>query len=464
MTPTSRPARAPRPIALLLTLVFLSAACTGTQPTPTSTPSAATPTPSPQATQAPFPTDSPGAIELAMADVARSPASDADARAAAAAINTFAFDLHRALAEDGGNVVFSPTSIAIALAMARAGARGETAVQMDAVLRAVASDDHAAWLNGLDQALASRSGTFLDDERNEHELLLDIANASFAQRDYPLEKAYLEALASRFGAGLYLVDFMADPEAARQQINAWARERTQERIPEVLQPPDVTSDSRLALVNAIYLKAPWQRVFEEKRTTTESFIRADGSRVDVPLMHSPGSAACATGEGWGAFELPYLGNTMSMLVIVPDDLEAFEAGLGPEVLAATLLAFETQIAVPDVALPRFEVETRANVASLLAALGMPDAFDPAAADFSGMTTADRLYVGRVIHQANISVDEKGTEAAAVTVVGMDTGGGPPDVCTVRADRPFLFAVRDRDTGAILFLGRVVDPSAPASSS
>jgi serpin B len=390
--------------------------------------------------------------------VPRANATVDDAKAAAAAINDFGFDLHRRLSEKSGNLVFSPASVAIALGMARAGARGETAAQMDTVLRGVASDDHAAWLNGLDQALATRSGTFEDDEGNAHELTLDIANAYFAQRDYAFEESFLEALASRFDAGMQLVDFIADAESARGLINEWAAEQTRGRIPEVLQPGDVTGDTRLALVNAIYLKAPWLRPFQVDQTTDEPFTKLDGSTVKVPTMHAS-TASCATGSGWGAFELPYIGNALSMLVIVPDDLETYEASVDSAVIAAVTRAFEEQYAVPDITLPRFGFETREELPDILAALGMPDAFNPATADFSGMTTADKLFISKVIHQANISVDEKGTEAAAVTVVGMDTGGGPSEICTVHADRPFLFALRDRETGAILFLGRVVDPSA-----
>ncbi|HSL34484.1 MAG TPA: serpin family protein, partial [Candidatus Limnocylindrales bacterium] len=161
-----------------------------------------------------------------MADLPRASASLDDAKAAAAAINDFGFDLHRRLSTKAGNVVFSPASVAIALGMARAGARGETAAQMEAVLREVASDDHATWLNGLDQLLAGRSGTFEDDEGTSHELVLDIANTYFAQRDYPLQETFLEVLATRFGAGMQLVDFIADSEAARGLINAWADEQT----------------------------------------------------------------------------------------------------------------------------------------------------------------------------------------------------------------------------------------------
>jgi serpin B len=402
---------------------------------------------------------SPAAIELAKADVARSAGSDAEARAAAAAINAFAFELHRKMSATGGNVVFSPSSVAIALGMARTGAVGKTGTEMDAVLHSVASEEHANWLNALDQVLAERSGTFQDDEGTSHELALDIANSYFAQRGFRFEAAFLGALAARFGAGMQLVDFKNDPEAARVLINAWANELTRGRIPEVLKPPDVKPSTRLALVNAIYLKAPWLRPFDLERTTAEAFTRPDGSAVEVPMMHAYSGAGCATGPGWGAFELAYIGGKMSMLVIVPDDLEAFEQALDPATLDRVFAAMAERVAVPIVSLPRFKFETRKELVPILADLGMPTALDRMLADFSAMTTEEPLFIAKVIHQANISVDEKGTEAAAVTVVGMDTGGGPSDECKVAATRPFLFALRDTETGAILFLGRVVDPTA-----
>ncbi len=460
MSPTRSPTSAPTPNP---TSAPTPSPTSAPIPSPTSAPipsPTSAPIPSPTSAPIPSPTFIAGQIELARVNVARADSSDPDAAEAAAGINAFGFDLHRALAKSGGNVVFSPTSIAIALGMARAGARGETAAQMDGVLRDVASDEHANWLNSLEQALSARSGTFEDDQGTTHELTLDLTNAAFAQRDYAFEDAFLEALASRFGAGVNLVDFATDPQAARLLINAWASEQTRERIPEVLKPDDVSAATRLALVNAIYLKAPWYRPFPAHQTSTDPFTRPDGSVIDVPTMHSSEGASCATGEGWGAMDLPYLGHTLSMLVVVPDDLVAFEADLDADRLASIDRAFTDQVAVADVSLPKFDFETRKSLISILVKLGMPNAFDPGAADFSGMTAEDRLYIGMVIHQANISVDEKGTEAAAVTVVGMDSsGGGPTDVCTVRADRPFLFAIRDRETGAILFMGRVVDPAA-----
>jgi serpin B len=176
------------------------------------------------------------------------------------------------------------------------------------------------------------------------------------------------------------------------------------------------------------------------------------------MMHAGIGTRCATGPGWGAIELPYIGRELAMLVIVPDDLRAFETSLQPGTIDAIEKAMDVAEAVPEVSLPRFSFETRAELGTVLADLGMPRALDPDLADFSAMTTQERLFIGKVVHQANISVDEKGTEAAAVTVVGVDTGGGPPERCIVAANRPFLFAIRDSETGAILFLGRITDPS------
>lgn len=446
----------------LLAITFV-AACTGTTPSPgftTDPPVTPAPTTGPTASPAPSvpASPSPAGIELAKASVPRAAATIDDARQAAAAINAFGFQLHRALAAAGTNLVASPTSVAIALGMARIGARGPTAAEMDAVLSDLATDEHAAWLNGLDQALATRTSTFRDDEGTTHDQTLDISNASFAQRDLAFEASYLDALAARFDAGQYLVDYQADTEAARRQINAWASERTRGRIPEVLGADDLSPDTRLALVNAIYLKASWARAFQEDQTNEAPFMRPDGSTVTVPLMRVLG-ASCGTGDGWSAADIPYLGNQLSMLVIVPEDLVAFERSLDGDVIAAIDTTIAATTTIDDVTLPRFDFETREELGDILAAMGMPTAFDAATADFSGMTAQTRLVISKVIHQANISVDEKGTEAAAVTVVGMDTTGGPSETCTAHADRPFLFALRDVETGAILFMGRVVDPSA-----
>ncbi len=403
----------------------------------------------------PVPSD-PTGITLAAAHVPRASAPPADAKVAAAAIDAFGLDLFRRLAASGGNAVISPASIAVALSMAQAGARGETASQMDSVLHGAGSGSGAG-INALDQALAARNGTFKDVEGHDLTVALRIANAPFAQSGMALEPPFLDALASRFGAGLRLVDYRRDPEAARNLINAWVKGQTEGRIPELLASGILDSFTRLTLVNAVYMKAPWQVPFDTELTEPAPFTRADGSTVDVPTMAGGGQQLrYAEGAGWRAVELPYAGGSLAMTIVVPDDLAAFVQHLGAaqfEQISGALAEREVELW-----LPRFPIQTEADLGETLSALGMPLAFDPERANFSGITTEERLYVSAVVHQANISVDEKGTEAAAATAVAMAASAMPAGPVTLRVDRPFLFAVRDVPTGAILFLGQVTDPS------
>ncbi|MEX1173722.1 MAG: serpin family protein [Chloroflexota bacterium] len=442
-------------------------------------------------------------IELAKANVARALADPLDAKSAAASINAFGLDLFQAMLDDpkldlsAKNVVFSPASIALALAMARAGARGDTSAQVDDVLHVSGWGELGTGLNALDQALASRSATWTDSEGARRQVALRIANGSFAQRGWTIEDGFLDAISSAFGAGVQLVDYAGDPEAARRAINAWVSQQTAHRIPELLRPENVSPLTRLYLVNAVYLKAEWERWFFEDETESESFTRLDGTRVDVPMMYRVGGGSVGNDplpyvrdDGWQAVELRYRhadGTApLAMTLILPDDLPAFEARLSADQLArisAALDAERKRIEGPqtcpsnfepgncypyDVRLfmPRFAIETRVDLKDVLSAVGMPLAFDRDRADFTGIhvpeTDGDRLHVETVIHQANIDVDEKGTEAAAATAVGMDTGGGPTALreITLRLDRPFMFALRDVETGAVLFMGRVTDPSMP----
>jgi serpin B len=385
----------------------------------------------------------------------RASADPTDARAAGDALTGFGLDLYRAIAPEHTNLVLSPTSIALALGLARAGARGDTAAEMDAVMREVASDAHAGWLNALDQALAERSGTFTDDAGQELPVALRIANAPFVQDGLALEPAYVDALAERFGADVQRVDFRTRTEEARGTINGWVDERTEGRIEELIAEGILTPDSRLALVNAIYLKAPWQSPFTTERTEDGAFTRADGSTVDVPFMRMTESFGYAAGDGWQAVELPYLGGSLALTVIVPEDLAAVRRTLTPEAFADLVADLEPTMV--QLALPRFGIETQAELATLLADLGMPTAFGDRA-DFTGITGDEPLAISNVIHQANMDVDEKGTEAAAATAVVIRATGMPGEPVEVRADRPFLFALRDVPTGAVLFLGHVGDPS------
>jgi serpin B len=398
----------------------------------------------------------PSGIQLAAAAVPRAVADPADALKAAEGMNAFGLDLYRAIATGTGNVVVSPASVAIALSMARAGARGQTAAQMDTVLRSIASDEHASWMNALDAALAARTGTFKDIAGKDAQVTLRIANAPFAQRGMTLVPAYLEALATRFAAGLRLVDFRSAAEPARQAINLWVSDQTEKRIPELLARGDVDTLTRLVLVNAIYLKAAWLTPFAPELTKPGAFHKLDGSTVDVPMMAGGGSLPYAAGAGWRAVEVPYVGEALAMTLIVPDDLATFEARLD----AATLSAITSALTATevDLTLPKFGIETQADLAGALAAIGMPLAFDRDRADFSGITTEEKLVISKVVHQANIDVDEKGTTAAAATAVVLMATALPAEPVTMHVDRPFLFAVRDTKTGAILFLGRVTLPA------
>ena len=396
-------------------------------------------------------------VSLAKANVPRAAANAADAKEAAAAVDAFGIDLYRKIATGEKDVVFSPASISLALAMARVGAKGVTATEMDAVLHDVASDPHAAWLNALDAELSSRTGTFLDSNGKEQPVTLRIANAPFAQKGTAFVQAYLDALASRYGAGVRLVDYRTQTEAARTAINAWVSEQTEKRIPELLVPGVLETATRLTLVNAIYLKAAWLTPFEEKATKDASFTRLDGSTVAVPTM-ALGEilryAKGADGGGWQAVELPYVGGKLALTVIVPTDLRAFETALTPELYATVVAGLDERFVT--LAMPKFGIESKVDLASTLAAMGMPTAFTDRA-DFSGITTEEPLEISAVVHQANIDVDENGTTAAAATAVVMRATAMPSEPVTLTIDRPFLFALRDVETGAVLFLGRVTEP-------
>jgi serpin B len=396
------------------------------------------------------------ANDVARSDASRAGGSASDARQAAAAINAFGFDLFKAIAPADRNEVFSPTSISLALAMARAGAAGETARQMDAVMHGIYGTGGGNGLSSLDQALAGLSGSFRNGPGAVQAVKLHIANAPFAQRGLTLQQPYLDALASKFDAGLRLADFAGDPNGSCKLINGWVRDQTEGRIPNILGGLD--SQTRLVLADAIYMKAPWQAAFWPEATKDSPFTRLDGSQATVPTMSLDlDLATYAAGPGWQAAELGYVGGSLAMTVILPDDLAAFEMKLDADLFDQIAGALERTPG--DLTLPRFKAETRIDLTGTASEMGMPSAFEKDA-DFSGITVQQRLFISEVMHQANISVDEKGTEASAAATVAIAAAAtSPADRVTFHVDRPFLFAVRDRQTGAILFLGRIVDPSA-----
>ena len=400
-------------------------------------------------------------VQLIASDRERnqSAASADDIAAVARAQQEFAAALYAILADEPGDLVFSPASIHIAMAMALAGAEGDTEAQIAAALGVDGIDParlHDA-LNALDALLEARNRVEPPQDGEDRKVELSIVNSLWGQSGFAFEQAFLDLLAANYGAGLRVVDFKTAAEEARGAINDWVAEQTNDRITELLPEGAVDELTRLVLTNAVYLDATWGTPFDPEATSDEAFVLLDGFEVAAPTMHGKVAARYARGDGWQAVDLPYTGNELSMLVVVPDvgRFEEIEdrlaSGLIDEVRAALA---ETEV---QLSLPKFEIRTQADLNAALGALGISDAFDPGRADFTGISTEERLYISGVLHEAFIAVDEAGTEAAAATAVIIGTTSAPIEVVELDVNRPFLFALQDRESGAVLFLGRVLDP-------
>ncbi len=388
------------------------------------------------------------------------------------AVNGLGATLYRSVASSQPtvNAVLSPTTIAIALAMTREGAAGVTAAEIDRLLQIVDPASLPPAMNALDQALASRSGTRPDGAGRPIEVVLDVAGSLWGQQGLVWSPTFVDDLAAQYAAGLRVTDFAADPDGARETINAWVRDRTDGRVQQLLSSSAVDDSSRLMLVNAVHLEAPWLTPFDVKATVDSPFTRLDGSAVSVPTMRTSSQLAYAAADGWQAVDLPYSGYGLTMTVLLPGAgrLAEVEAQVSPD-LITTIVAGQALRPV-ELGLPRWDTESSFTFDEALAAAGMPSAFDPATADFSAMTatvdgTAEDgspLALAGVHHQANLSVNEAGTEAAAATAVAAATSAAPTGgPVTMLVDRPFLYFVRDVATGAVVFLGRVADPSSAA---
>ena len=374
----------------------------------------------------------------------------------AASNAAFAFDLYRTLQRDPGNLFLSPYSISAALAMTLAGAREETAAQMSEVLHFDADQGqvHEAFRD-LDEVL-SRRGEVAAPYEGEG-FSFHVVNAMWPQKGYPFLDSFVGTLTANYGAGLHELDFEANPESARSTINEWVSDQTEERIRDLLPEGAVDESTRLVLTNAIYFNAPWLEAFNPDNTTTEPFRLLSGETIDVSMMHKTESIRYAEWDGGVAFELGYNGDELSMVVLVPDEgaFETFDASLTAGVFDGIIESFEWyRVAL---GLPRFEYTYAASLVPPLRALGMTDAFDEELADFSGITGERDLVISDVLHKAFVSVDEQGTEAAAATAVLFRATGMPAEPFTLTVDRPFLFVLRDRPTGSVLFIGRVLEP-------
>lgn len=381
---------------------------------------------------------------------------------AADANNQFAFDLYGKLKEKPGNLFVSPYSVHTALSMTATGARGRTRDQMLQVLH-LPSPESALFAGDL--------GRYWNRSSKAYEL--SIANALWGSTGWPWRQEFLDLQRERFQAGFQEADFAANSENERQRINRWVEEQTRDRIKELLKPGIIKSKTTMVLTNAIYFKGQWAEQFDPKQTSDQTFYTGRGDEsVLVPMMHRSG--ACRVGAieldaapkgSWTRFEdrvqlleLPYRGGDLSMVVIVSPrngGIADLESRLNTATLSAWLGKMH-ESKDQDMVLPRFRMESEFELRGPLKSLGMTDAFSDTEADFTGMSAQGPGCINHVAHKSFVDVNEEGTEAAAATAVVVAPQSAPP---SFRADRPFLFLIRDTKSGAILFLGRVMNPKA-----
>lgn len=390
--------------------------------------------------------------------------------------NRFACTLFQLLAaKNSGNLFFSPASISTALAMTLAGARGETAREMRDALQLTQDDSQ---LQASFQRLRSETRT--------GGVELSVANQLWGQSGYQFLVPFLETVRDCYSGGLQMVDFQGEPAAAADQINQWVNQATRGKITELVKPESFHELTRLILVNAIYFKGTWEDEFEPELTRDQTFYLAGDQQIDVPMMHQTGSFGYFENETLQLLELPYRqrnvamqvienedgsayfteeeipggGSDFSMCIVLPRErngLHAVEQELHPATLQKWL---NTDYQEVIVSLPRFQLELEYELNAPLESLGMKRAFQLDAADFSGMSDdPEGLFIGSVLHKTFVDVNEQGTEAAAVTGVVWAAGCAqepePPKVFC--ADHPFLFLIRDRQTGWIYFMGRFNQP-------
>ncbi len=386
-----------------------------------------------------------------------------ESMAALAEANTaFAFDLYQQIRGEEGNLFYSPYSISQAVALIYAGANGETAAQIaEAMNYALPSEQLASAFGEINTTLQEQVEA-QPEEYRDAAFQLTIANSLWGQRGYPFADAYLNTLSELFGSELRFVDYREAAEAARQEINAWVAENTNNKIPSVVPEGVLTERTRLVLANAIYFNARWRNEFPAFSTQEADFTTLAGDTVQVPMMTQEGNFLFVDEDTYDAISLPYVGGTTSMVLILPDDFSAFEESLDAATFQEIVGSLQAGRAIVEI--PRFEINADLPLSRTLRQMGMEDAFNGSAADFSGMVRDGEfpdgnLALDEALHRATVTVDEEGTEAAAVTILFMGATSAPPPVTfTFSADKPFIFAIYDNQTETVLFLGRLVDPS------
>ena len=364
--------------------------------------------------------------------------------------NKFAFDLYSELKKsESGNIFYSPYSISAALTMTYEGAKGQTADEMKSVF-------HFPEISTLRPNFAA---IYNDINEGVKDYELRTGNALWVQQDYPLLEDYISRVEKYYGGKAANVDFVRETEKSRQTINAFIEEQTNNKIKDLIPAGILNSFTRFVLTNAIYFKGTWEWEFDKSDTREQDFKITPTNVVKTPMMYMKPEKARLNYADIGdlqILELPYKGEDISMLILLPtENLDSIEASLTAEKLAEYKNQMQ-ETKLDAIYLPKFEFDTKYTLNENLKALGMPTAFIEGKADFSGMTTAEKIWIDFVIHQAYVKVDEKGTEAAAATTTGMVGSAMPRNI--FRADHPFIFLIQEKGTGNILFLGKVVNPT------
>ena len=365
--------------------------------------------------------------------------------------NQFAIDLYRSInaKETGKNIFVSPFSVSTALAMTFEGSRNKTRTQMASVLHLDMSD--ADRQTGFSALLAETSAG-----PGKH-YKLNVANALWGQMGYNFEAPFLSATSKYYGGALKSVDFAGNTEGARVEINAWVEDHTAKMIRDLIPQGVLDTDTPLVLTNAIYFKGTWASKFTVAATKDAPFNVSKIVKVQTPMMHQTGHFRFIKENGVAAIELPYADDDLSMIAILPDgDIDKMGESLSLDQIKQLCVDMFSQEV--DVILPRFKMEAGYGLGGMLSEMGMPDAFSEKLADFSGMTGRPNLFISKVIHKARIEVNEEGSEAAAATAVVMSEKSMMLEKAVFHADRPFLFMIVHNSTGAILFMGRLSNPS------
>lgn len=364
----------------------------------------------------------------------------------------FALELYQELCRADGNLFLSPYSISTALAMTYGGARGDTAQQMGSTLHFPIDQKK------LHRAFAQLR-SHLNDVQKKEKIQLHTANSLWPHKDYPFLKKYLTLVKKYYGASVTPVDYKTANEAARTRINEWVEEKTEEKITDLIQPGVLTPLTRLVLVNAIYFKGNWAQQFQKSLTQEAPFYLIPEKTVQAPFMTQEHTLRYGEDERLQILELPYEGDDLAMLILLPRSVEGLaelEKSLTLENLNQWITHLREQKV--EVFVPKFKLTSSFGLKETLVAMGMRDAFDQTKANFSGMDGTTLLYISAAIHQALVEVNEEGTEAAAATGIVMGFKAVPAPPSTFRADHPFIFLIRDNKTGSILFMGRVADPT------